>query len=142
MRWLVGRASKFSRLALAANGNDLNAAVVALAVTLGDHAFELCQRQVYHPSIPRVHRLEGDDLALIDGLFAESPGHRRQRVVTPRAVAFGVHEHVTAVEAGPIDHSMGQKLDRLKHCTLLPDDASRVATDDLDVHFVDFVGVL
>src|SRR5690606_20533402 len=98
---------------LAADGIVRDATVVARAVTLRDHAFELRERQVHDPPIPWVHRLERDDLALIDGLLPKASGHRRQRIVAPRPVPFGVHEDVTTVEAWPIDHPVGQKLNCL-----------------------------
>src|SRR3954463_13931798 len=75
---------------LAAHGNDLHPSVVALALALRHHALELREREMDHPSIPGIHRLERDDLSFRDGLLAQPSSHRCQGVVTAAAVALRV----------------------------------------------------
>src|SRR6185503_7781833 len=81
----------------------------------------------------RIHRLEGDDLALLHGLFAEAARHAGERVVATASIAFGVDQDVTLFDAGTIDHSMGEVLERGQDLPLLADHASRIRSGDLDV---------
>ena len=55
---------------LAPHWDDLDAAIVAFAVRLGDHAIELGERHVDHAAISGIHRFKGDDLAEVESLLA------------------------------------------------------------------------
>src|SRR5512142_898631 len=97
---------------LAANRNDLNAAFVAFALALGDDAVEFGQRKMDDATVPWIHWLEGNDLALFDRLLAQSSGHVRERGLAAQAVAFGIYHNVPPLEIGSIYSSMRQKLER------------------------------
>src|SRR5512132_3012417 len=117
---------------LTANGDDLDAARLALAVALGDDAGELGEREVHDPAVLRVHGLEGDDLTLFDGLLAEAAGHRGERVLAPGAVALGVDDHVTAALAGAVDDAVREELERRERLALLADHPAGVLALDLE----------
>src|SRR6478736_8653030 len=136
-----GKAAAWSRAVLPGGGSapyrdDLHPAVVAFAFALGDDTFELGQGHVNHAAVPGVHRFEGDDLAELEGFLAELAGHRRQVVVAAAAVAFGVDQDVPLLVTGPVDHAVGQELQRLQNLALLADDARGILANDLDADLV------
>src|SRR5258706_2724620 len=96
--------------AISAHGNDLHAAIVAFAVAARDHALETGQGQMHHAAVARVHRLEGDDLALFDRLLAESLGHAGQRVVATALLTLGVDGHVPAIQPPAVPHPLRDAL--------------------------------
>ena len=81
---------------------------------------------MHHASISGRHRLEGDDLAVTDRLFAKALGHGRERVIPTAAIAFRVYGDVSTFISRAIQGAIGQKLQSAQHLPLFADDPAGV----------------
>ncbi len=115
-----------STLTAAAGRDDLDASAAALPVRGCGHAVELREREVDDATVPSGHRLERDDLALVDGALGLTESERLEVRVVPVAVVSRVHDDVPSPVRVTVEDFVQQELERVERLPLLADDAPGV----------------
>src|SRR5207248_10657649 len=96
------RSARLSRL----GRDDLHPPRVPFARALRAQPRELGESEVHHAPLARAHGIEGDDLALANGLLAELERDRREPTLTTRAVSLDVEHDVATPDRPAVHHAI------------------------------------